>query len=378
MKKYIPLCVSALLLSCSIGGINNTKADNAVVNLQPATEVTILKDTKKDTITIIAVGDIQLGTMYPNKDFLPSAAAGPLFLSEVEPVLNGGDVTFCNFEGTFANNTTKVRGGIGGHSYRFGMPPEYVNYLKNAHFNLIGAANNHTNDYEEGGRKLTATVLDSAGLNWAGHETRPSCVFVKDGIRYGFCAFAPHTGVVGLEPVEDAEAMVRNLKEKEKCDIVIVSMHIGAEGINAQHVTRKTEMFLGANRGNPYQFARRLIDAGADVILGHGPHVLRAIDVYKGKFITYSMGNFATYSSISIKGPLGLSAVYRLKYHVPTGTFISGDIISTYQQKPHTPGPHIDTTEYKAYNLIQSLTTEDFPEPTIKFEKGGHITPIAK
>lgn len=381
-KKIFPvaICLSLLSYACTVSAQGDAVADNAPVKAETAAPSDSQagkkaeSPAKKDTITIIAVGDIQLGTMYPNKDFLPSATAGPKFLSEVEPALRGGDVTFCNFEGTFANSSTQVRGGIGQHSYRFGMPPAYVNYLKAAHFNLIGTANNHTNDYEAGGRKLTATVLDSAGVHWAGHENRPSCVFEENGVRYGFIAVAPHTGVLNLEPVENIEKMVRDLKGKEKCDIVIVSMHAGAEGTAAQHVTRKTEIFLGANRGNPYQFAHRLIDAGADVILGHGPHVLRAVEVYKGKFITYSMGNFACFSSIGLRGPLGLSAVYRLKYHVPTGRFIDGEIISTYQQKPHTPGPHIDKAEQKGYNVIQSLTKADFPESTIKFGKDGHIT----
>lgn len=381
MKKRITPAALCLLL-LPLYSTTNAQV-NATVNNTPAEATVPVKDStakptaetpaKKDTIMIIAVGDIQLGTMFPNKTFLPSATDGPKFLSEVEPVLRGGDVTFCNFEGTFADATTQVRGGIGQHSYRFGMPPSYVNYLKDAHFNLIGTANNHTNDYETGGRRLTATVLDSAGVHWAGHENRPFCVFEENGVRYGFCAVAPHTGVLNIEPAEDIEKIVRDLKEKEKCDIVIVSMHIGAEGTSAQHITRKTEIFLGANRGNPHQFAHRLIDAGADVILGHGPHVLRAIEVYKGKFIAYSMGNFACYSSIGLKGPLGLSAVYRLKYHVPTGNFIEGELVSTYQQKPHTPGPHIDSTEQKGYNTIMNLTKTDFPESTIQFGKDGHI-----
>ena len=83
-------------------------------------------------------------------------------------------------------------------------------------------------------------------------------------------------------------------------DIVIVSFHGGAEGSEYTNITKKTEIFLGENRGNPYEFSRVAIDAGADVIFGHGPHVTRSMDIYKNRFIAYSLGNFATYARMSL------------------------------------------------------------------------------
>ena len=70
--------------------------------------------------------------------------------------------------------------------------------------------------------------------------------------------------------------------------------------------------FYGENRGNAYAFARMAIDAGADVVLGSGPHVTRAVDLYKNRFIAYSLGNFCTYGMFNLDGPNGMAPLLAL------------------------------------------------------------------
>ena len=87
----------------------------------------------------------------------------------------------------------------------------------------------------------------------------------------------------------------------------LLADHGGAEGTNATHVPQGVEKFLGENRGDLRKFSRAVIDAGADLVIGHGPHVLRGMEIYKGRLIAYSLGNFSTWETFSLRGPLGIT-----------------------------------------------------------------------
>ena len=152
--------------------------------------------------------------------------------------------------------------------------------------------------------------------------------------------------------------------------MVIVSFHSGAEGADHQHVTKQDEMFMGYNRGNVYKFAHLMIDAGADIIFGHGPHVTRGVEVYKHRFVAYSMGNFCTYSRISIAGVCGLAPIMEVKTD-RKGTFLKAQIYSTYQLK-YQP-PFLDTDK-RVLKVIQNLTATDFPEAKIHISDEGVVT----
>jgi hypothetical protein len=134
---------------------------------------------------------------------------------------------------------------------------------------------------------------------------------------------------------------VRSLVQQASAlaDFTIVSCHIGAEGSTRQHITRETEMFLGEDRGNPHAFAHTAVDAGADIILCHGPHVPRAVEVYKGRFIAYSLGNFWTFGRFGLNGANGLAPIVDLRVN-KAGALQSARIVSARQAKPG--GPRLD------------------------------------
>src|SRR2546428_6350031 len=90
-------------------------------------------------------------------------------------------------------------------------------------------------------------------------------------------------------------------------------MHAGAEGVAYEHVRPGTETFLGENRGNPLAFSHAVIDAGADLVVGSGPHVLRGIEWYRGRLIVYSLGNFGGYGRFVLSGPLATTAIPRVE-----------------------------------------------------------------
>lgn len=320
------------------------------------------------TIKLIGVGDLMLGTNYPNSTYLP-ANDGKNLLQPVKDILIKGDVTFGNLEGVLLTGKGKVKNCSNPNvCYAFKMPDHYIDYLVEVGFNLLSIANNHIRDFGSVGTANTLRILNEAGIPHAGLAECPYTTFEKDGIRYGFAAFAPNTGTIKINDYANARKIISHLNSIS--DIVIISFHGGAEGSMMKHVTRKTEIFLGENRGNPYEFARMAIDAGADVVLGHGPHVTRAIDIYKDRFISYSLGNFATYGRFNLSGPNGISPIIELNLS-GDGTFISGKIYSTKQLGKG--GPVIDE-QNRALKEIQELMRTDIPESILNIESDGTIT----
>lgn len=327
----------------------------------------------KDTISVVAVGDIMLGTIYPNRQFLPPQNDCTPQLSEVKSVLKTGDVVFGNLEGVLTDSFAGAKKcNSPKNCYTFGMPTSFAQCLTDAGFNLLSIANNHVGDFGEPGRKSTIETLKKHNINFAGLENYcPTSTFIINNVKYGFCAFAPNTGTLNLRDIPAAQKIVKKLADE--CDIVIVSFHGGAEGSKYQHVTRKTEAFLNENRGNVYEFAHKMIDAGADILLGHGPHVSRAIEVYKDRFITYSMGNFCTYDRVNIQGVNGLAPIFKI-YTDKQGKFLKGELISTYQEK-YKPVKVDD--QKRVLKVIQGLTGSDFPEMKniINIKSDGTILP---
>ncbi|MCL2283216.1 MAG: CapA family protein [Fibromonadales bacterium] len=326
----------------------------------------------KDTLSFVAVGDIMMGMNYPeNGQYLPPQD-GKLTFAEVQDILRNADITVGNLEGVMLDSGGNAKQCIN-HDicYTFRMPEKYVNLLVDAGFDLMSIANNHSGDFGEAGRKSTLRVLKEAGLGYAGfEETAETYVLEKEGVRYGFVAFAPNSGTVRFHDTEKAKRLISGVKAKS--DIVIVSMHIGAEGSNHARVTRKTETFLGDNRGNPYEFARIAIDAGADMVFGHGPHVPRAIDIYKGKFIAYSLGNFATNASVNISGISGYAPIVKIKTD-SKGNFIEGEIFSAIQQgEKGSRRPFLDSTG-ACIKKMKELTETDIPEAGLLIDTNGKI-----
>ena len=320
-------------------------------------------------ISIIGVGDIMLGTNFPSNIYLPPNKDANALLSNVKQELINADLTVGNLEGCFSDTAPLVkRCKDSTKCYAFRMPERYIHPLKDAGFDVLTIANNHSGDFGNLGRNTTVKMLDSVGIAHAGWIKYPDTVFTKNNIRYGIAAFAPNKGTVSIHDISSAKIRVKNLKQNS--DIVIVTFHGGAEGSKHQHITKKTEQFYGENRGNVYKFARHVIDAGADVVFGHGPHVSRAIDIYKGRFIAYSLGNFCTYGRFNLRGPNGIAPIVKIKVN-NLGEFIDGNIISAEQLG--RGGTYIDG-DYRAAKIIKSLTESDLPECSLQISNEGYIS----
>lgn len=337
------------LVYCSF----NSKGAEAMEKL-PGTRK--LEDPTDSVITLIAVGDIMLGTNYPSDAYLP-ANKGNILLP-VRDILRNATLTFGNLEGTVLNQGGDVKQcGDPSNCYAFRQPEYVVDFLKDAGFDLLSLANNHMGDFGASGRSNTQRILKAKGIKYAGLETCPWDTIHVNGIVVGMTAFAPNSGCLKLNDYKKALEVLKELKQI--ADLVIVSFHGGAEGRSRTNVPRKTEEFVGENRGNVYEFAHLMVDNGADIVLGHGPHVTRAIDCYKGKFITYSMGNFATYGRFSLTGVSGIAPIYKLYINKNTGDFIKGEVVSI--QQLGEGGPTLDPNK-QVLAEIRRLCGMDFPE----------------
>jgi len=328
---------------------------------------TVIQFARKDTITIIGVGDIMMGTNYPKADRLPPDD-GKGLLDEVKEILREADITMGNLEGVLLNEGGTPKGCKNPDiCYVFRSPTSYANNLTDAGFDVMSLANNHAGDFGDVGRKSSMKTLDSVGLYYAGFVDKPYAIFTHEGITYGFAAFAPNTGCASINDLDQARAIVQHLDSLT--DIVIVSFHGGAEGSKYEHVPRKHELFVGEDRGDVYKFAHTVIEAGADVVFGHGPHVTRAIEVYNNRFIAYSLGNFCTYGGFNLNGVNGLAPIIKV-YTNNHGEFIKAHITPIYQT-PLSP-VHIDPSG-RVIKRIRELTLEDFPETSIQISDDGWV-----
>lgn len=327
-------------------------------------KINLEKLDKKGIIKIMAVGDIMMGSDFPNKSYLPPEGKEPF--SDVNDILTQADLLFGNLEGTLTDTGKNAKNcSDPSKCYSFRSPESYGKYLEAAGFDVMSIANNHIGDFGSTGIKNTTKTLEKHHIAYAGIFAQPSTIFEKDGVTYGFCAFAPNKDCVKIHNLTNAKKIVKELKEK--VDIVIVSFHGGAEGTKHTHVTRKTERFYGEDRGNVYRFAHTLIDAGADIILGHGPHVSRAVEVYKNKFIAYSLGNFCTYSRFNLSGIKGYAPIAEIEINAD-GDFVKGKIHSAKQIDEIYP--FMDEKKL-ALKEIKKLTEKDFPESRLLFNEDG-------
>jgi poly-gamma-glutamate capsule biosynthesis protein CapA/YwtB (metallophosphatase superfamily) len=325
-------------------------------------------DKSKLRISIAAVGDMMIGTDYP-KNHLPDDD-GVSFLTAVTPFLAAADIAFGNLEGVL------VDGGEPGKKcknlnacYLFRSPTRYAEHYRDAGFDVLSLANNHARDFGEEGRTSTMQALDAIGIYHSGREGEFASLEVN-GLKIALLAYAVTIESNLLLDYALAEQTV--IEYAAAHDIVIVTFHGGAEGASMMHVPFAEEEYYGEPRGDVAKFARLMIDAGADLVLGHGPHVVRGMERYKDRLIAYSLGNFATYYGISVDGVKGIAPIL-LTTLDGEGRFVEGEIVSTIQLRPD--GPSIDE-QNRALNLIRGLSIEDFGNPGLTFHPGGKISPF--
>lgn len=333
-------------------------------------------------VRLVGVGDIMMGTNFPepvylNPDLVPGADLAALIGPRLLDLLQSADITFGNMEGSLFDGPEDAE-----HKpcknpkscYVFRSPEYHGEFLREMGFDVMSLANNHSGDFREAGRNATMAALARNGIAYAGLDIpgeRTATLILDGGTRVGVLAVSPNWGTVSINDADRAVGIVRDLAARH--DIVLVSFHGGAEGREFTRVPREMEIFYGEERGDVYAFSHAMIDAGADVVLGHGPHVPRAVEVYRGRFIAYSLGNFWTYGRFNLTGLAGIAPVVDLEL-ARDGRLLKARIHSARQ---HGGGvPRIDDTGAAARAIAQ-LTAVDFPESGLRIASGGEITGFA-
>lgn len=319
------------------------------------------KQASSGTVTVAAVGDTAFG-ITPT---LPPDPAS--YLSPVQGELKG-DVVFGNLEGTLTEVSESPKcGPESSECFAFRAPPEYADYLAAAGFTLMSNANNHSFDFGEAGEEETIRALHRAGIEQTGLPGQITVV-KAGGRRLAFLGFAPYANTPALTDIDTAEALVH--RAAAEAAIVVVAIHAGAEGSDAQHVTGGEEEYLGEDRGNPEEFAHRTIGAGADLILGSGPHVLRGMEIYRDRLIAYSLGNFSGFHNFTLEGALGESAILHVTLG-GDGSFRGGRLASLRLVEAGQPVPD---PEEAAAQTVATLSTEDFGSTAVRIGKHGQLT----
>ncbi len=312
-------------------------------------------------VTIQWVGDTVLASSYgtpPN--------GGRDSLDGVAHSLRLADLTFGNFEETFSVGGDSKCGTGATNCFAFQAPPSFARNLTAAGFDIMNLANNHANDFGPSGLAQTHRALTRAHLRWTGGPGQIT-VLRRKGARVAFVGFAPYPWASDLNNIPAARRLVK--KAAARADLVVVAMHAGAEGADAIHVPHGTEYFLGEARGNSRAFTHAVIDAGADLVVGSGPHVIRGVERYHHRLIAYSTGNFAGYRNFGLGGTLSLSAIFRVTLR-PDGSFVKGRWISVRLADPGLP--QLDYSK-SSLHLVSTLSREDFGARGARFRPDGLI-----
>lgn len=359
--------------SCAHSGGAAVQASDSSMDTTGIDSATV-KATLLDTVrvTFAFMGDIMMGTTYPDSihgSALPSDGGKHLF-DDARKVIERVDVAGGNLEGSFLNGPGHRRPMGNPRTYFiFRMPPEYVNNLVDAGFDFMGIANNHINDFGQPGRSSTMATLRGASLPVVGlKDSCETAVIERKGLRIGVTQFGHGANNLDVTDLDELRRVVRKLRGE--CDLVVVAFHGGAEGTAFLHVPRKSETYVGENRGNVALFAHTAVDEGADIVYGHGPHVPRAAELYKGHIIFYSLGNFCTPYRMGIAGATGYAPIAEVTVD-GHGRFVGGKIHSLLQHRGI--GPRFDSS-HSAARLIKRLSEDDFPESHLAIDPDGTLS----
>ena len=315
------------------------------------------------TVTLAAVGDTELGDT-PNLPAHPSSYFAPIERALAAPIVFG------NLEGTMTDATTSKCGSSSTQCYAFRVPPVYAYVYRHAGFTVLNAANNHSDDFGEEGVEATTSALRAAGIVQAGLPGEIGVV--REGtLKVAFVDFAPYTNTNDLLNFAAAKQLIE--KARRLANVVVVYMHAGAEGSNADHVTKKSEIFVGEDRGNPYAFAHAAINEGADLVIASGPHVLRGLEFYRGHLIDYSLGDFVNYQDFALDGDLDLSGILHVTLSA-TGAFVAAHFTSVVLRG--SGQAFYDPSDASA-RFVNALSRDDFGHRAALIDAHGAIEPPA-
>ena len=316
------------------------------------------------TITIGWVGDITPGSQYG----LPAGGGAALF-GAVRGTLREPDLMAGNLEGTLSQGGVSKCGAGAENCFAFQAPPANGRALRDAGIDLVNLANNHAFDYGEAGRTQTLGALTAARVSFTGlpGDVR---VLERRGVRVAFVGFSTYRWTPSMDDATAVSALID--QAAAIADVVVVLFHAGAEGADRTAVPVGREWAFGEDRGDSRAFAHLAVDAGADLVLGSGPHVVRGLETYRGRLIAYSLGNFAGVHNFASGGALSVSGMLAVRVD-RRGRLRSGWWHGIALDASGTPRP--DRGVSRA--LVGQLSARDFGAAAPRLLPSGRILPPA-
>jgi hypothetical protein len=339
---------------------------HAEPSLQPRVEhhdraQAVERPKRRHSVSLAWVGDISLSSSYG----LPDQPGRTLF-ADVRSRLSATDITIANLEGTLGSGGGSKCGAGHSNCFAFQAPPAYARVFRRAGIDVMNVANNHAYDFGAQGQRQTLAALKHAGI---AHSGRPRQVLIRRvrGVRLAILGFAPYRWAADLRDIKGGKRLVR--RARRKADVVVVVIHAGAEGSDKTHTPAGTEIAFGENRGQTRRFAHAAVGAGADLVLGSGPHVVRGLERYRGRLIAYSLGNFLGYHTFSTGGTLSASGILRVRV-APSGRPLGGRWTSV--QLDGAGLPHLDPARQSA-QLVRELSHQDFGPRAYPLTAAGRL-----
>jgi poly-gamma-glutamate capsule biosynthesis protein CapA/YwtB (metallophosphatase superfamily) len=292
-----------------------------------------------------------------------------VLLGKVAAPLTEPDLMVVNLEGTLGTRgVPKCQRSTIRDCHAFQAPPRYAGAVfAAAGVDLVNLANNHSNDFGAQGRTDTRQALSGAGIATTGGEGELRVVH-RGGLRVAVVGFAPYGWGSDFRDKAQVTSLMR--RATASADVVVAVLHLGAEGPGAQHTPNATEWHLGEDRGNPRVLAHHLVDAGADLVVGSGPHVVRGMEAYRGKLVAYSLGNLVGYAgAFRTGGPLSLSGILHVRLRAD-GSTLGARLVPLVIGRDGTP--RVDP-EGAALDRVRSLSEQDFGLAAVQVSGDGEL-----
>jgi len=308
-----------------------------------------------------------VGDLTPGSKYGVPGHGGKAQLAPARALLSGADLTMANLEGTYSRGGASKCGHGAKNCFAFQAPPANAPALRWAGIDAVNVGNNHAFDFGASGQAQTFAALRRAGVTWTGRPAQVTKLEVN-GVGVALLGFAPYPWASPLLDLRRARSLVA--RAASAAPIVIVAIHAGAEGADRDHVPHGHEHAYGEDRGDARRFAHAAIDAGADLVVGSGPHVIRGVERYRGRLIAYSLGNFAGWRNFGMGGRLSLTGILRVDLAAdgaPTG----GTWISMRLTGPGVPRPDRSGAAAK---LAARLSRADFG-PAAGIDASGALRP---
>jgi len=321
-------------------------------------------------VRLVFTGDINLGTRTLPDGIPPDG--GRTLLLAVDSLLNG-DLVVGNFEGVLSDSGDSEKcASRATMCYSFATPTDLAHRLAEAGFTHVNLANNHANDFGPCWRRHTEDSFRAQGITPYGPRGMVAITPVfRDGrmTLVGLVGFSTYSFSYNLLDQEESRSIVSEVRPL--VDVLVVTFHGGTEGKLAVRTGDGPEFLGREKRGDLRPWARAMLEAGADAVIGHGPHVLRGIEFHLGRPIFYSLGNFLTYRGFNLSGPLGLTTALQLEL-AGDGSFMSARVPSLVQRPGSGPAPDLS---HGARDLIRRVTALDFPATGAVVGDDGSVSP---